>query len=84
MYSHTINTVNEVKAFFEFLIEQKSLSFHPDTDFSEYISVESEEATFSSQEVTHYNKLMDTCFSICESNTVDIYDLSMIICKSSV
>ena len=55
MYNHTINNVNEIKAFFRFLIEYKSLNFHPDTDFGEYISVESEEATFNCQETAHYN-----------------------------
>ena len=84
MYSHIINNVNDVKEFVTHLIQQEDLNFHPDTDFGEYISVETNEPTFNSQEIVHYNKLMDTCFSICESKNVDIYDLSMIICKSSV
>lgn len=81
MYDFAIKTANDVKEFFVFLIEQKNLNFHPDTDFGEYVNFETEVPTFDSKETSHYNKLMDDSFEVCESENVDIYNLALSILK---
>jgi len=81
MYDHKIDTIDDVKAFFRFLIEQKSLNFHPDDDFSEYINIKTNEPTFSEREITHYNKLMEDCFEVCHKENVEIYSIAMIVLK---
>ena len=38
MFNKTIQNVNDVREFVMHLIQQEELSFHPDTDFSEYVT----------------------------------------------
>ena len=77
MYAGTVNTVDEIRQFFEYLITKEQLNFHPDEDFSIYISFKTSEPTFSKTEINHYNSLMDKAFRICEDSGVDIYKLAI-------
>ena len=81
MFDKTIKTAADVKEFFLYLVQEKGLNLHPDTDFSEYIDLETGKTTFSGNEINRYNTLMDDSFSICERDNVDIYDLSFTILK---
>ena len=81
MYDRAIKTANDAKEFFVFLIERKSLNFHPDTDFGEYVNLETGVPIFDIEETTRYDELMDNCFVVCQSEEVDIYDLSLTVLK---
>lgn len=84
MYKHKIKTAADVKMFFYFLIEYERLNFHPDTDFRDYIDLESDDPLFNSDEIEHYNSLLDSCFSICEEERIDIYNLSIQVLNPSI
>ncbi len=76
MYVGTVNTVDEIKQFFEYLITKEHLNFHPDENFSTYVCFRTGEPTFSKTEIKHYNSLMDKAFHICEESGSDIYNLA--------
>lgn len=84
MYKGPVKSVDEVKAFFSYLIKNESLSFHPDDDFKDYVSMESGKVTFSSETADHYNNLMNEAFEVCEIAGDDIYALAMSELKSAV
>lgn len=71
-----INTVDQVKEFFDYLAMERKVNFHPDDDFSDYINLSTNEPTFNAEEVAIFNNLMDESFVVCESNQTDIYQLS--------
>jgi hypothetical protein len=71
----SINTVDDVKAFFNNLFEE-SLNFHPDEDFANYINGETKAATYTAAEADLRNDLMDRAFEVCDSAGVSIYDLA--------
>ena len=70
-----ITTVADVKAFFHHLVDERKLNFHPDDDFADYISVKEGTPTFTNEEVTVYNRLMEESFDVCDAAGVDIYEL---------
>lgn len=70
-----ITTVKEVETFFDFLMEDRKVNFHPDTPFEDYICVETKEPSFTQEEVKLYNRLMDESFAVCEAEGVDIYGI---------
>jgi hypothetical protein len=70
-----INTVEDVKLFAFQLVNEEDLSFHPDDDFSDYINLTTQEPLYLADEVIQLNQLLDKCFSICEQEDVDIYEL---------
>ena len=72
-----INSVKEVEKFFQYLVEERKLNFHPDEDFMNYVSYSSGERTFSDEECQLYNRLMDECFEVCKKAEVDIYGVGM-------
>jgi hypothetical protein len=53
-----IDTVDDVKTFFNEL-NQESLNFHPDSDFTDYVNVETNEATYNIEEAQVRNDLLD-------------------------
>lgn len=71
-----INTVDQVKEFFDYLAMERKVNFHPDDDFSDYINLNTNEPTFNAEEVAIFNTLMDESFVVCESNQTDIYELA--------
>ena len=72
-----ITTVADVKAFFHHLVDECKVNFHPDDDFANYISIKEGTPTFTEEEVTVYNRLMEESFDVCEKADVDIYKLSL-------
>jgi hypothetical protein len=69
-----INNVNDVVEFAKQLVEE-GVSFHPDEDFCNYIDLETNMPTYSKDEATFRNELMDKCFEICATSGVDIYNI---------
>lgn len=68
-----IKTTKDVVAFAKQLIKE-GVNFHPDDEFKNYINLETNEPTYSTEEAEFRNKLMNQCFAVCEKNGVDIYD----------
>ena len=42
-----IKTVEDVNKFFDYLLEERRVNFHPDTPFEDYINVETREPSFT-------------------------------------
>ena len=76
IYSH-IKSVEDVKVFFNHLVSELKLNFHPDDDFADYTNYEDNTPSFTEDEVTMYNRLMDECFAICEKEGIDIYAIGL-------
>ena len=72
-----ITTINDVEAFFQHLVSERSLSFHPDDRFEDYISCDDGSNIFSEKECAIYNRLMDECFEVCEKNGANIYAIGL-------
>lgn len=77
-----INTIDQVKEFFDYLTTVRRVNFNPDDDFADYIDLSTHEPTFDAEEVAILNNLMDQSFEVCEANQTDIYELAeQVICK---
>lgn len=71
-----IATVDDVKAFFHHLVNERNANIHPDDRFEDYVS-EDGGAFFSQEECAVYNRLMDESFDVCEKNGADIYAIGL-------
>ena len=72
-----IENLIDVVHFFEHLLYEKELSYHPDDDFSDYVNTMDDSPSFTDGEVRLYNRLMDQCFDICEKEKMDIYSIGL-------
>ena len=72
-----ITSVDDVKAFFHHLVNERNLNLHPDDRFEDYVSCDDGSNTFSQEECSVYNRLMDESFDVCEKNGVDIYAIGL-------
>ena len=72
-----VETVEDVRAFFEYLVNKRNCNFHPDDDFAEYVDDETQEPIFNNSEVKLYNRLMDECFAVCAESNHSVYDLGL-------
>lgn len=70
-----ITTIDQVKEFTKYLVEDLKVNINPDNDFADYVVYDTGEPTFNDKEVERGNQLMDECCNICKANGVDIYDL---------
>lgn len=70
-----ITTIEQVKEFTIYLVEDLKVNINPDNDFAEYIEYNSGKPTFNAHEVERGNQLMTECHNVCVANNVDIYDL---------
>lgn len=68
-----INSIEDVRLFAYQLAHEENLSFHPDSDFSEYISLETGDSLYTQEEVHVLNQLMERCFDTCQKYNTDIY-----------
>ena len=72
-----ITSVDDVKEFFHHLVSERNLNFHPDDRFEDYVSCDDGSNTFSQEECSVYNRLMDESFDVCEKNGADIYAIGL-------
>ena len=72
-----ITSVKNVESFFHHLVDDRKVNFHPDDDFADYISIDGKTPSFTNDEVSLYNRLMDECFGVCKKDGVDIYELGL-------
>jgi hypothetical protein len=79
-----ITTIEEVKQFAHYLVNEMKVNIHPDDDFVEYVDVATGQPFFTKDESFIGNRLMDECFSVCNTNNVDIYELFYTILHNSI
>ena len=72
-----INTLKDVRAFFNHLAFERNLSFHPDDDFSTYVHYLSNKPIFKEEEIKMYNRLMGESFEVCDKADHDIYEIGL-------
>ncbi len=71
-----IQTSEDVKGFAKQLVSE-GVSFHPDDDFKDYITLNEGIPFYSTKDADLRNQLMNDCFEVCEKEGVDIYDLML-------
>ena len=76
-----IRSVEDVKAFFHHLVDERKVSFHPDDMFEDYVTCEGGVNTISLRECAKYNRLMDESFKACENEGADIYEIGVEILR---
>lgn len=72
-----ITSVKDVKTFFHHIVFERKVNFHPDDAFDQYICTETREPSFSPDECTLYDRLIDESFNVCEKEGVDIYEIGL-------
>jgi len=72
-----VNTVTDVRKFFEEITNDCSIAFHPDESFHNYVHLDTGNKTFSKTEADRLDKIVDKCFIICTEKNKDIYDLCL-------
>lgn len=63
-----ITSIEDVKAFFGYMINDLDVNLHADTPFCEYVNLETGEPTFTEGECRLYDRLMQESFDICGKN----------------
>ena len=70
-----IETIQDVKDFAEYIKVVEDVAISPDDSFSEYANYKTLNPTYTKEEANKRDKLMEQCFSVCECEGVDIYEL---------
>ena len=71
-----IKTIEDVEQFVKYIYQDLEVNFHPDDDFNDIINHETGKKSFTDKEANLYNKLVEDCFSVCERNKVDFYEIA--------
>ena len=79
-----IKTVEDVKVFFHYLVEECNLNLHPDDDFADYVCNDGKTSVFSADEVEMYKRLMGEAFEVCENAGEDIYGICMALLHKTI
>jgi len=80
-----LNDADDVKHWFEFLIEELDISIHPDNPFEDYINNEEPgEPTFEPDTASQLNQKMEQAFRICSCSGRDIYEIGMDITRRAL
>ena len=82
--SSHITNIDEVRAFFQYLVNERGCNFHPDDDFAEYVSNADGSPTFSKEEIASFNRLMDECFTVCAESNESIYDIGLEVLRKRI
>ena len=71
-----LSRLEDVKIFFQQILNE-GINFHPDTDFLDYINLQSNQPTYSVADANLRNKLLEESFEICENEDADIYSIGL-------
>jgi hypothetical protein len=71
-----IQTIVDVKNFAKQIIEE-GVSFHPDDDFNDYVSLKTNKTCYTTEEAEIRNNLMNECFNVCDKVGLDIYEVML-------
>jgi len=72
-----MKTVEDVRAFFQELVDKYNLNFHPDTPFEDF-------DVLTKAQVKTLNRKMDKAFKICEREKADIYGIGLEILQAAI
>lgn len=70
-----IESVADVIAFSDFLVNELGVNFHPDDSFGQYINIHTKQQSFTEEECEIGDARMEECFGVCEKNGIDVYEL---------
>lgn len=70
-----VTSLQQVEAFFGYLVNDLRVNIHPDDDFADYVDLQTNVPTFTQDEAFLANNLMDESFKVCEEAGVDIYGM---------
>lgn len=76
-----IKTKNDLRTLLTEVISCLGWAFHPDDPMTGYVYRDTGEPSYTPEEAQRLDYLMDEAFYFCEQHGVDIYELSMKICK---
>ena len=77
----TIKTENDLRAMLTDVIGYLGWAFHPDNSMTDYFCRDTGEPSYTTEEAQRLDFLMDEAFDFSKQHGVDIYELSMEICK---
>jgi hypothetical protein len=72
-----MNNIEDVKKFLKDCIYKLGMGFHPDTDFNDYIEVNTDKVVFPAEQAERLNVKMEQAFKICEQEGEEIYKLGL-------
>lgn len=70
-----ITNRKEVALFANYLVNGLNINFHPDTPFEDYVEYNTDISTFSKEDAAIGNRLMDECFTVCDKDEDEIYNI---------
>jgi len=73
----SIETIDDVWDFFNYLHKVEGVNFHPEQDFDDYIHGTTHKPTYAKREVKERNRLMEQCFNVCAKNGFDIFRIGI-------
>lgn len=79
-----IATTDDVKDFFNHLVNERRVNFHPNDRFEDHVSCGDGCNTFSKEEYIVYNRLMDESFDVCEKYGADIYAIGLDFMQNAI
>jgi len=77
----TIKTEKDLRDLLTEVTSYLGWGFHPDTPMTDYVRMDTGEPSYTKEEAERLDFLMDEAFDFCEVHGIDIYELSMEICK---
>ena len=60
----------------KYIYNDLGVNFHLDDDFNEIVNYETGKLTFSKADAVLLNSLVGQCFSVCERENVDFYEIA--------
>ena len=79
-----IQTLSDVRAFFERMVAIVGDEWHPDDDYAVYRDRKTKQPMFLPEEIETNNRLQAECFAVCEALDEDIYDLGWDVIEKSI
>lgn len=76
-----IDSVEDVRKFFNWLYFDAHVIFHPDNRFETYVELGKGTKSFTDTECKQLNGLMDQCFDVCMDEGEDIYEIGLEVSK---
>lgn len=79
----SINTIDDVWEFFNYLHNVEKVNFNTKQDFGEYINRETDKPIYTANEAKERNILMDKCFDVCSENDFNIFKVYIEVYKKN-
>ena len=76
MKSYCVNSIDDIKYFFQDIHVLYPFEWHPDDDFHFFMKQDDETRAFTDEEAEYLNKTMVECFQYCDNNDLDVYEIA--------